>query len=288
MPDFRVDDQQHAKDESRQAGLTAMGLWTMAGSWSMSPAVLTDGWIPDWYVTSWPSGRKHATALVNAGLWVKSERDGQPGYQFTDWTGQRTAADIHADRAAARHRMRTLRSGRKPPPRSPEPPPDVRANTPRTFARTDTERSPEVPPTFGDSLTLTQGGHFGGVSKDTPRARENGPPKPAPTSQNRPPVRCDVHANTPGDPGPCGPCGDARRAAQRWDTEHARQAAIQRSSELRRAAELRAIAAMDCNQCDDDGRLPGGLVCDHDPHRHERNQRGIAAVRAALTRKDPA
>jgi hypothetical protein len=80
---FKVDDGLCAHPKPRKAGLAAMGLWAVAGSYSSQQ--LTDGFIPEWYVQSWASGRKHADALVNAGLWVRVESP-EPGWQFHDWT----------------------------------------------------------------------------------------------------------------------------------------------------------------------------------------------------------
>lgn len=274
MPDFRVDDLQHAKDESRRAGLAAMGMWTVAGSYSMNPAVLSDGWIPDYWVASWPQGRRHAKALVDAGMWMPSERDGQPGWQFTNWGGQQPAAKVLADREAARKRMQDLRHGKRSG--------DVRANVRPNISRTQGERSGEVrrlpQPHPGGSVE-------GGVSRrETPaRAEMSDPPKfPA----ARPIDRCPNHAGEPGDPGPCRACGDARRAAQEWDLAKASALALERSAAARQRAEDRARAIVNCALCDPDGYV-GRVLCDHDPTTPERAARGLAAARAAISGRTP-
>lgn len=271
MPDFRVDDNQHAKDESRRAGLAAMGLWTLAGSYCMSPAALTDGWVPEWWVQSW-AGRKSAAALVNAGIWVESTRDGAPGYQFVKWTNQRSAADIEAERTDARERMRRLRHGRNG---SPEQQSNVRANNTRTFGRSSAD--------VHDTLTLTPTVQGGGVSPVGRYARgtEYPPPKTAQPGENRPPDRCAQHADTDGDPGPCRACGDARRAVEAWTAETARFDAQARSTEARQRAEDRARAIANCGLCNDHGYI-GRQLCDHDPDGPERAARGRAAVQAVL------
>jgi hypothetical protein len=71
----------------------------------------------------------------------------------------------------------------------------------------------------------------------------------------------------------------------------ARHAAAERTAQLRRheaaadqrAARQQAIAV--CDRCDSRGYLPGGLVCDHDPHTPARAARGLALVRAALAER---
>lgn len=115
MPYFKVDDQLHSHPKARRAGLAAMGLWTVAGSHCMP--YKSDGFVPDWFVTSWPQGRKLAGQLVDAGLWSPAERDGEQGWQFHDWDDiQLTAEEIEADREYARARQRRhrakLRAGR--------------------------------------------------------------------------------------------------------------------------------------------------------------------------------
>jgi hypothetical protein len=59
---FRVDDTLAAHPKTRRAGLAAMGLWTVAGSWSSQQ--LTEGFVPDWFVATWPQGKKLAAQLV--------------------------------------------------------------------------------------------------------------------------------------------------------------------------------------------------------------------------------
>lgn len=116
MPFFRTDDQMHGHPKARRAGLASLGLWNMGGSHSM--AYKTDGFVPDWFVTSWAGGRKAADALVSVGLWDKSEKDGEQGYQFHDWHDyQPSAEEIERDRERARERQREsrrrLREGKK-------------------------------------------------------------------------------------------------------------------------------------------------------------------------------
>ena len=76
---FRVDDKFHSHPKRHSASLRALGLWTLAGSWSGDQ--LTDGHIPDVIVKALGATTPDATSLVNAGLWDRVE----DGYQFHDW-----------------------------------------------------------------------------------------------------------------------------------------------------------------------------------------------------------
>ena len=112
MPWFKVDDTLHGHPKARAANLPAMGLWTLAGSYASQ--YTTEGFIPEWFVTSWPSGRKHATALVRTGLWREGERAGESGWWFHDWEHyQMTKEEIDRDRELNRERQRRFREGRR-------------------------------------------------------------------------------------------------------------------------------------------------------------------------------
>lgn len=220
MPDFRVADTASEHTKMRAAGLIAAGLWSMAGSWSMNPAHMTDGWVPEYWVVGWPQGKKAAAKLVEVGLWVPMDRAGQPGWQFHDWFDiNRSAANVEDEKRKARERMTRLRSA------------PVRPNTTGTSVRTKPEPSAERAANVHDSLTqsLTPSGQLGGVSPvgRYTRARE----------ENRPPERCSKHVNDP-DPPNCRACGDARRAAETWD----------RDTAIAVKADVRA-----CTLCDADG-----------------------------------
>jgi hypothetical protein len=101
MPHFRVDDGLNNHPKARQAGLEAMGLWSLCGSYCM--AYLTDGFVPEWYVKSWPKGAALAKRLVTARLWYPAEVDGECGWSYHEWR-QDTKAQILADREKARQR----------------------------------------------------------------------------------------------------------------------------------------------------------------------------------------
>jgi hypothetical protein len=109
MPWFKVDDQLQNHPKTRKAGLAAIGLWTVSGSFSM--CYKTDGFVPDWYVAGWPQGRKLADQLVKVGKWEIGEKDGDPGWYFHDWLDYQPSADeIEQDRENARERQRKRRA----------------------------------------------------------------------------------------------------------------------------------------------------------------------------------
>lgn len=80
---FKIDDGLATHPKPRRAGLPAMGLWAVSGAYASQH--LTDGFVPDWYVTSWPSGKRHAAALVAAGLWLTATQEGEQGWRFHEW-----------------------------------------------------------------------------------------------------------------------------------------------------------------------------------------------------------
>jgi len=132
---FKVDDKLHDHRKRRLAGLPAMGLWAVAGSWSADND--TYGFIPADVVGRWAgNARALAKKLVDVGLWVPTEQDGEAGWRFHDWDDfQPTKAEREADKAAARERMRAVRAARAGRGSTPAEPPGsepVRANTERT------------------------------------------------------------------------------------------------------------------------------------------------------------
>ena len=112
MPWFKVDDKLHDHRKARAAGVSAMGLWTLAGSWAADN--VTDGFVPDSVCSRWDrSYRKLADALVAAGLWYVGELDGEAGWWFHDWKEmQPSRAEVLTKRAEARDRMARLRANR--------------------------------------------------------------------------------------------------------------------------------------------------------------------------------
>lgn len=108
---FKVDDTLAGHPKARKAGLPAMGLWTVAGSWASQQ--LTDGFVPGWYVETWPQGRKLAARLVDARLWNVGEHDGEPGWWFHEWEHANPLREqVLRDREAARLRQQRRRDTR--------------------------------------------------------------------------------------------------------------------------------------------------------------------------------
>jgi hypothetical protein len=115
---FKVDDSLHSNSKVRKVAAkapAALALWLIAGSWSSDK--LTEGFIPDddlpWLI---PGAEELAAELVTGRLWKRVKG----GHRFHDWLEfNPSAKQIEDERAAARERMRRLRSGEQRP-RSPE------------------------------------------------------------------------------------------------------------------------------------------------------------------------
>lgn len=109
MPFFFVDDHAHTHPKFRRAGLPAVGLWTMAGSWAR--AHKQDGFVPEWFIATWPNGKKYAAALVTSGLWYEAEEDGERGWHYHDWLDIHDDSDqVEKQRAKNRERQRKRRA----------------------------------------------------------------------------------------------------------------------------------------------------------------------------------
>ena len=105
---FRVDDATYGDARARAAGLEAIGLWTLCGTWSAQQG--SDGHIPAWVVPMCGGTPKLARRLVDAGLW--STVPG--GWQFVDWSPTNyLAADVRAYRDGQRDRKRRERAAKK-------------------------------------------------------------------------------------------------------------------------------------------------------------------------------
>jgi hypothetical protein len=135
MPWFKVDDKLHSHRKVIRAGIPAMGLWAVAGSWCADH--LSDGFVPDYVAERLdPDFAKHAASLVAAKLWTAGKKDGEAGWYFHQWSEdgrQPTSESVNAKRDEARDRMAKLRAERaEEAKRKRNGSQDVRANTSRT------------------------------------------------------------------------------------------------------------------------------------------------------------
>jgi len=127
VPWMKIDDTLHCHKKAMKAGVEAMGLWVLAGSWSSDQ--LTDGFVPECMATRWaPNATELAARLVTAGLWSVGECDDDAGWWFHQWEERNpTRQEVVKVRDEARERMRKTRGQRRTKP--------VRPN----FARTASE-----------------------------------------------------------------------------------------------------------------------------------------------------
>lgn len=105
---FNADDKMHSHPKVRTAGLEAIGLWLVSGTYCTD--YLTDGAVPEWFVMSWPKGKSLAARLVKADLWEAVE----DGWQFLSWTEyQQTKDQVMVKKAEHAERMRQWRAEQK-------------------------------------------------------------------------------------------------------------------------------------------------------------------------------
>jgi len=97
---FKVDDKLHDHRKARKAGKAAMGVWVLAGSWSMDNE--TDGFIPEDVLIRWGTAAD-AAKLVTAGLWDRETFQDEDGYRFHDWARFQPSAAVTAAKRAKEH-----------------------------------------------------------------------------------------------------------------------------------------------------------------------------------------
>lgn len=108
---FKIDDRMPDNAKIRRAGTAAIGLWSLAGAWSAGN--LTDGFVPKSIAKRWDSGGKLAKKLLDSGLWLEAESDGEKGYQFHQWEEWQPAkVDVLARRKAAAERVAKHRANK--------------------------------------------------------------------------------------------------------------------------------------------------------------------------------
>lgn len=94
---FKIDDKLHEHSKAHRAGVEAIGLWALAGSYCGDNE--NDGFVPERVLTRWvptaAKGKRLAQRLVDVALWLPGELDGERGWWFHDWKEfQPTAAEI--------------------------------------------------------------------------------------------------------------------------------------------------------------------------------------------------
>lgn len=226
VPDFRVADTAPEHPKLRAVGLPAIGLWAAAGAYAMRE--LTDGWVPEYWVLTWPGAKRHAAALVGIGLWERETRTGIPGYRFRDWFDyQRPASKIHEEREKGKERARRSRE------RSGE-----RAASRDTDVRSESHDSRAL------TRALTPQGSSRGGSSSTERGQDRNAPRP----------RCPEHAQLPPDERApaCGACKRLRIEAEQQVVDQAERAAAERAE--------RRSCIDSCPDCDDNGMRDFGAL----------------------------
>lgn len=234
---FKVDDQLHDHKKARRLGkdkVPALGVWVLCGSWSAD--TLSDGFVPDEIVQRFDPKMAYAKRLVEVGLWHRVEHDGEPGYQFHDWSEyQPTREKVLGERQAWRDRKQKSRDKSREGSRG-----DTHEDSSkesREESNSESQRPVPFPVPVPSLVVDLGGGSY------------------VPARASAPPSKCLKHQNSPTTQ-PCRPCGDARKAHEAWESE--------------RRAEVRA-----CRLCTTDGQrlVPGSRAtpmspyvrCDHQP-----------------------
>jgi hypothetical protein len=227
---FPVDDAFHTHPKSRKAGLEAVGLWTVSGSFCM--AYLTDGFVPEWFVKEKPRGAALAKRLVEAGLWKAGKKAGESGWWFHQWKPECTKHHVEAAREKARQRKAKQRESQR----------ESRVTDDVSPASCLVPTQPN--PTQPINTLVNSGGELTQVGDYEP-----------------PPQFCPRHPN--GTDEPCWACGQRRKERETWTADlPARRAELKRKLAVEMAEKVAA-----CPLCDEYGmrELSNGLArCNHE------------------------
>ncbi|UXE04548.1 hypothetical protein SEA_AUBS_76 [Mycobacterium phage Aubs] len=215
---FPVDDAFHSHPKARKAGLEAVGLWTLAGSYSM--AYLTDGFVPEWWVKEKPRGMALARRLVAADLWISEEKGGEQGFQFHDWKPECTKEVILENRRKNRLRKQKQRQSQE----ESRVTDGVTDGVSPASCLVPTQPNPTQPI---NPLVNSSGGVTSVDARETPRPH------------------CSKHKEN--YEGPCKPCQKRRE----WDEKHESQ--LKAAEKARRSEIFEAVR--NCPLCDDHGRI---------------------------------
>ena len=201
---FRVDDGFHKHRKRRSAGLEAIGMWTVCGSWTCDAG--SDGFIPELEAAGVGGAkwRRIVNRLIESGLWEHATHDGESGYLMHDYTDYNpTRASLEADKESTRERVQKWREERRGNAVTP-PVPNGDVQTPHTQAHA----LKELPPTPAAS-----GRGFCDKTNPThPDCRNCGTNRRAVSKQARdavPVTRCAAHHLVE----PCISCAADRKAS---------------------------------------------------------------------------
>lgn len=206
MPWFNVDDgfanSKPVLRIPRRYRCAAIGLWTLAGSWSAKE--LTDGFIPDEALEEFAGTPAIAAMLVKAGLWRKVEG----GWQFEGWSKwQKTKERVLAYREREAEKKRGQRSNPKGAGQESVSPGDSRG-TERSVPEGQHRESPTCPaPPLPTPSPKPNVENLGGelTSVDDPE----------------PPRFCVDHPEDTDRP--CIPCRKARETWEAWEKREAQR-----------------------------------------------------------------
>ena len=151
---FKVDDKFHShpkiKRIPRRIRRTAIGLWTIAGSWCADYE--TDGAVPEYMLEEFDAEPEEVAALVDAELWERTE----DGVAFRNWGEfQPTRAQLDEKRAQTAERVQKFRQ-KKRQNRTEEAPTSDDGNAVTGALVTQVKRSPRTRPVpVPDPITTT-------------------------------------------------------------------------------------------------------------------------------------
>lgn len=289
MPWFNVDDgfsnSKPVLRIPRRYRCTAIGLWTLAGSWSAKE--LTDGFIPDHALEEFASNASIAGHLVKAGLWSKVSG----GWQFEGWEKwQKTKEQVLAFRATEAERKRNARAKDKPKIGSTDELGESYSDCDRIVPRSSTSTAGVPESEKLDNSGSKSPGRERASGVDSARTEpgvplghhpESGQPLPTPLPKPKPSfplvtssggvTSVDARGPRPHCPdheenyeGPCRRCMKRRE----WDEAHADLAAADELERKRLAKAAAAKVLKDCLLCDEEGWVlgPDGTIAD--PSRH--------------------
>ncbi|TDZ92109.1 hypothetical protein CCUG60885_04223 [Mycobacteroides salmoniphilum] len=275
----------------RRYRCTAIGLWTLAGSWSAKE--LTDGFIPDHAIEEFASNASIAGHLVRAGLWSKVIG----GWQFEGWEKwQKTKEQVLAFRAAEAERKRNSRAKGKPGIEVTDGLGETYSDRDRVVPRSSTSAAGGLEADLDDSCGTESPGRQRVSGVDSARTEhgvplghhpESGQPLPTPLPKPKPSFplvdlgggvtsvdashpRPQCHDHEENHEGPCRPC----KLRREWDEANADFVAADELERKRAAKAAAAKALKDCDLCDSAGWVlgpdrapiePGVLCTAHNP-----------------------